>query len=424
MARTVRDHRLDNRTQRLRLTPRAEPYWTLLSEGAHLGYYRGKQVAKWVARYRPPGRAGGYDKTTLGETDDYMDADGERFLDFRLAQAAAREWCDDKARGGRRAGPYTIGAALDDYLAAFTKKSLESTRNRIEAIIRPALGSIDANDLTAKRIRDWHLERARSPARLRTAAAAEKQNLRPLDSREAERKRKVTANRDLTVLKAALNLAYANEKIRSADAWRKVKPFPDVERAKLRYLSDDEARRLVNAADPDFRRLVQASLLTGGRYGELCATTVADFDARAGTLNFADPKGAPRRVYLEDECLRLMETLTAGKAGDAPIFVRADGEPWRASHQNRRMADACARAKIAPVATFHDIRRTFGARLALRGVPMAVIAQAMGHADERITARHYAHLSPNYVAETVRANAGGLDIVERSNVENIGKGRT
>ncbi len=54
--------------------------------------------------------------------------------------------------------------------------------------------------------------------------------------------------------------------------------------------------------------------------------------------------------------------------------------------------------------------------MALRGVPMAVIAEALGHADERITRRHYAHLSKSYVADTVRNAVAGLGIVEKGNV--------
>jgi hypothetical protein len=35
---------------------------------------------------------------------------------------------------------------------------------------------------------------------------------------------------------------------------------------------------------------------------------------------------------------------------------------------------------------------------------MAVIARQLGHADTRMTERHYAHLAPNYVADAIRAN--------------------
>ena len=34
---------------------------------------------------------------------------------------------------------------------------------------------------------------------------------------------------------------------------------------------------------------------------------------------------------------------------------------------------------VEPAAGFHDLRRTFGARLALAGVPMAVIAHVLGY---------------------------------------------
>jgi hypothetical protein len=53
----------------------------------------------------------------------------------------------------------------------------------------------------------------------------------------------------------------------------------------------------------------------------------------------------------------------------------------------------------------------------MQGVPMAVIAEQLGHADTRMTERHYAHLSPSYVAQTIRANFPDLGIVPKSNIE-------
>ena len=48
--------------------------------------------------------------------------------------------------------------------------------------------------------------------------------------------------------------------------------------------------------------------------------------------------------------------------------------------------------------------------MAMQGVPMGVIAAAMGHADTRMTEKHYAHLAPSYVAEMIRANLPKLGI--------------
>src|SRR3546814_12242761 len=93
-----------------------------------------------------------------------------------------------------------------------------------------------------------------------------------------------STNRILTILKAALNAAYRNGKAPADDAWRRVRPFPKAETPKLRYLQEDEIRRLVNACDPAFRPMVQAALLTGARYAELAAREGRDSDPTSLTV--------------------------------------------------------------------------------------------------------------------------------------------
>lgn len=119
-----------------------------------------------------------------------------------------------------------------------------------------------------------------------------------------------------------------------------------------------------------------------------------DFERRSQTVWLRETKaGVARAVYLEGEGVRLFEQPTAGKLAGELIFPRPDGKRWGLSQQARSLAAACAVAKVEPTG-FHDLRRTYGARLALRAVPMAVIAEASGHADERITRRHY---NPNAI---------------------------
>jgi integrase len=422
MARTVIDTKLNSRAVRERLAIRTEPYWRTINEGAHLGYYRGTRGGRWVARFRKPGDASGYAKTTLGDADDVTDADGERIFNFAQAQEVARAWFAVQARGGRAplGKPYTVGDALTDYLEGFEGKSLESTRNRVEAIIRPALGTVEVDKLTAKLIGDWAKARAKSPAKLRTGRFATAPKLRELTDADAIRRRRSTVNRDLTVLKAALNVAFRDGRIATDEAWRKVKPFKGVDAAKVRYLTDAEARRLVNAMDPAFRPMAQAAMLTGARYGSLAKAKVRDFDPQAETLTLPDTKGGKvQNIYLEGEGVTLLTRAAAGKAGDAPLFTHPTGRRWGASEQARYLDAACEAGGVER-ATFHDLRRTYGARLARAGVPMAVIADALGHADERMTRKHYAHLGPSYLASTIRANAAGMGIVEADNVRAIG----
>jgi integrase len=221
----------------------------------------------------------------------------------------------------------------------------------------------------------------------------------------------------LTILKAALNRAFHEGHVASDDAWRRVKPFKSVDAAVVHFLSADECRRLVNACDGSFRNLVKGALLTGCRYGELVRLQVADFNAEAGTITVRESKaGKPRHVALTEEGRGLCEQLTVGKACRDLVFSRDDGKAWGKSHQRRPLEAACVRAGIDPPATFHILRHTYASALAGRAVPMGVIAVQLGHADTRMTEKHYAHLAPNYVADTVRAALPSLGIVEPSTV--------
>jgi integrase len=220
----------------------------------------------------------------------------------------------------------------------------------------------------------------------------------------------------LTVLKAALNHAFREGKIASDEAWRRAKPFHEVDAAKVRYLDPAEAQRLSNATDHKFRPLVQAALLTGCRYGEITAFRVADFDRIGGTVTVAAAKGGkPRHVVLTDDGTALFDAHTSGKPSTALIlFAKADGKRWGKSHQHRPLREACERAKIEPAASFHILRHTYATMLLRAGAPLPVIAANLGHADTRMTERHYAHLAPGYVAEVIRATMPRLGLIEAS----------
>ena len=67
---------------------------------------------------------------------------------------------------------------------------------------------------------------------------------------------------------------------------------------------------------------------------------------------------------------------------------------------------------ISPAPSFHIFRHTHTSALAMRGVPMGVIAAQLGHQDTRMTEKHYAHLAPSYVANTIRAHLPILGIAD------------
>jgi integrase len=239
------------------------------------------------------------------------------------------------------------------------------------------------------------------------------------NSLDAVRRRRSTANRVLTILKAALNHAYYEHKVTSDDAWRAVRPFREVDAARVRYLSDSEARRLVDHCSPEFRPLVQAALLTGCRYGELVGLIVSDYNADSGTLHIRMSKsGKPRHVVLTDEGKAFFATVTVGKRRDALMFVKSDSSLWGTSHQQRPFNAAAERAELGAL-TFHELRHSYASRLVMKGVPLTVVAQQLGHSDTRMVERHYGHMSSSYVADTVRAAFTDMGLVERPNAESF-----
>ena len=124
-------------------------------------------------------------------------------------------------------------------------------------------------------------------------------------------------------------------------------------------------------------------------------------------------------MVLTDEGREFVVQRAAGKPGSARLFLRDNGKAWGKSEQQRPLGAACAKAKIDPPVNFHGLRHTYASRLAMRGVPLAVIAVQLGHSDTRMVEKHYGHLSPSYVAETVRKAFGSLGIVPLSNLAPI-----
>ena len=424
MARKVRNPKIDTPSARASLKRRREPYWTPLTKGKALGYRKGKKGGTWIARYRDD--AGKQHYGSVGAADDAQDADGVRTLTHAQAQEKAREWFSDKARAlledeGQQ-GKYTVRNAIDDYVSWSEKhrKAAHEVRYAADAHIIPTLGNIEVAKLTTRRIERWHERLADTPARLRTRKGDKQRYREGTDAPDQQRQRRVTANRILTILKAALNRAFNDGFVSSNRAWARAKPFRGVTAARVRYLTDSEIKRLVNASTEPFRSLITGAILTGARYGELAALQASDVDARGGTVHVRQSKaGQARHVVLTDEGKAFFERATAGKLGADLIFSKAGGQPWRRSDQGRPLLKVCTTARISPAVGFHVLRHTYASRLVMSGVPLSVVAAQLGHRGTRMVDRHYGHLAPSYVADAVRAGFAALGIVEDDSVTPI-----
>jgi integrase len=424
MPRRVRNYDLETREARRKLKQRTLPYWTRLSEGLHLGYRRNAHgQGKWVVRhylgkvrstYRGQDSIKDYEKRTFAEADDYSDANGVSILTFDQAQARARELLNERVI--TKVGPYTVQRCIADYVA-FLKtqgKDHKGAETRANALIVPELGRVEVAALTSAQLRQWLSDVAHSGARLRTASG-QPQRFKPITD---ERARKTTANRILSIFKAALNHAYREERVASRDAWTRVKPFPGVSGVRLRYLSIAEAKRLINTSGGDLRTLVQCALQTGCRLSEILRLTVGDFNKDTGTVHVRQSKsGKERHVVLTDEGATFFDQLCAGRMGDERLLTL-----WNKSAVSRQMREAVARAHIFPSITFHGLRHTWASLAIMNGVPLQVIAQNLGHVDTRMVEHHYGHMARSHVVDAIRAGAPRFGIA-RSNVRRIDEAR-
>jgi integrase len=415
MTNTVKHAKLESRASRARLKRGRQAHWqTIVLGKEHLGYQRWPEEpdGRWIWRHRLGSKRkdgkhffSRYRAITLGRADDSSSADGERVLSYAQAVAAVRA-AIDTPRG--RVHGLTVRQALDRYVE-FKHSQGQSTADllsRSRAHILPTLGDQAVSELTAEQLRRWLANLAAMPAQRRPKAGKPQYQRAPATDEDI-RARRASANRVLTMLKAALNHAYDEGHVAHRDAWgRKLKPFRDVEVARVRYLTIAEAQRLINAADEDFRPLVRAALETGCRYGELVRLEVTDFNADAGTVAIRKSKtGKARHVILTTEGAAFFRQHCAGRSGHELMFVHEDGSGWQASEQGRPMAEANERAKLKPPITFHGLRHTWASLSVMSGMPLMVVAKNLGHASTGMVEKHYGHLAPSFITDAIRANA-------------------
>jgi len=376
MARASRDARLETRSARTSLKA-GKRFWRTIGRGLSLGYRRGPNGGSWYARLALPGNR--YDTKVIGVADDYRDADGVAVLDYFQAQDLARRKAGQMVEAANR---YTVAKATEDYLAAaeLKQKSFLKTRSTLKTHILPDLGDRLVCELTKPELEKWLHRVARAPSRRQRKHA----------DQDVERRRKSSANRILSVLKAVLNKAFKDGHVSSDAAWRRVEPFGKVDAARKVFFTAAQCKRLINRAHGALRQYIQAALYTGARPGkELEVLRVRDFDPDTGTLHIPDGKTGERDVYLSDEGVAFFERVTIGRKPDERILLKDDGSPWGEGHHVRPMRELLDAAKLPREATAYSFRHTFISLALLGGINAKVLADSTG-TSLRMIEKHYA----------------------------------
>lgn len=208
-----------------------------------------------------------------------------------------------------------------------------------------------------------------------------------------------SVNRELTFLRAVINLAISDGKLNRANpVTRKVFVSEDLF-GRERWLSDDEEDRLRDQLDPADWPIVEVALQTGFRRGVVFALRWEQIDLENGHARSpAAKRGKTYRVPLSRALRAVLMALPSRGVSPWLFPNRKEGHLDEHNWTTRVFAPAVERARIADF-TFHDLRHTFATRLAMSGSSLLEIQHLLGHSSPAMTQR-YAHF-----VEAARQNA-------------------
>jgi len=266
------------------------------------------------------------------------------------------------------------------------------------------------SDITAWDIQKWSTEKL-------------KQGLKP-----------ATINRRVVTLKAVLSKAVEWDVI-SKHPLTKVKPLKVDQKSRVRFLSDAEETRLLNALDSREQRIRQQrinangwrelrgyephkdlskvtfadylkpmvllALNTGMRRGEIFDLTWKNVDLKNRTITiegFAAKSGSTRHVPLNKTSLGMLiawanQTSSEGLVFKSPVTKR------RFTTIKKAWKELCKEAKIADF-RLHDCRHHFASKLVMSGIDLNTVRELLGHSELAMTLR-YSHLAPQHKLQAV-----------------------
>ena len=159
---------------------------------------------------------------------------------------------------------------------------------------------------------------------------------------------------------------------------------------------------------------------SGLRRGDLLSLRWEAVDLEANVMTLTTSKcEVPVEIPISTACrMALAECLARTIVGDH-VFLNSEGQPYSAKAVTRYHKIAKDLAAITRRLRIHDLRHTFGSNLSSLGVPVQMIAKAMGHTSTRMTekyARPEAEVTRSVVAQALeqlreRAEAGGNELL-------------
>jgi integrase len=212
-----------------------------------------------------------------------------------------------------------------------------------------------------------------------------------------------SVNRDLEILSRVFSLAI-DFGVTAENPCRKVRRLR-MDNERRRYLLDEEEAALLPqlavATRAPLTDLVTVALGTGMRRGDQFGLRVSKVDFQRNSIWVPNSKtGRDYAIPMNADVRAVMERHCPGKRPDDYVFANPRTRtPY--IDLKRAFKKACTGAGIVDL-HWHDLRHTFGTRLAEAGYSEATIAELMGHSNPKTT-RRYTHATVRSLRSAVEA---------------------
>lgn len=308
----------------------------------------------------------------------------------------------------------TVGALLTEWLEVgersgkWEQRTLDEYRRKVEVDIRPAIGRVRLDRLTARHLDHYY------------ATLTE----RGLSPRTVQHYHRCIS----TALNQGVKWGYLPKNV------AQLASPPKAKKAEVRAPSPHEVATLIAHAEqsraPYMAVAIELAAVTGMREGELCGLQWLDLDEKTRSLHvrrsiwesrgshgIKTPKsGRTRVVPLGDATTALLlarrgEASSAAERAGASIapasFIFSpdvDGSSYRLPNaMSQAFTRYCRQLRASPDAghvgtwdlTFHSLRHYFATQLLAAGASVVTVADLLGHADGVLVMTTYGEDTPN-----------------------------
>lgn len=360
------------------LKPRREPYWQRLSPGRFLGYRPSAREGSgtWIARaYDDQQRA--YKLKALGNF-----ADLSAREQFVAAKRDAEAFAEIVEAGGiQKAKVETVKDACQQYVKVNTEAKGRFDRH----VYQDPIAKVKLAKLRRSHVQAW-----RERLEARPALVSRRKEGEPVTRVRSPS----SINRDMSMLRAALNKVLAPGNPGSEAAWQEpLRAIRNADRQRTLYLDRKQRKALVAALPADAAAFVQALCLLPLRPGAVASLDAGHFDKRTSELTIGkDKSGKPRRIVLPPQAAKLFTQQAKNKLPGAALFMRSNGARWDKETWNVPIAGALTSAELPAGVTAYTLRHSTITDLVIGGLPLLTVAQISDTSAEMIE-RHYGHLS-------------------------------